>query len=59
MWRKGNLYKSDYQILSFLRLLKILVFGSKTRFKSCKARFYAVEKNYNNRPKNTNFDPSR
>jgi hypothetical protein len=34
MCGKGTLYKSDYQILSFLLLWKGLVLGSKTVFKS-------------------------
>ena len=39
MCGKGKLYKSDYQILSFLRLANVRVFGSKTAVKSVKRSF--------------------
>ncbi len=57
MWCKGNIYKSHYQILSNFRPFKVLVFGSKTAFKTHKRTFLAIEKKYDYTPKNTNFDP--
>src|SRR6185503_682501 len=40
MRRKGMLYRSDYQILSIFRLLKKMVFGSKTAFNGFKQSFW-------------------
>jgi hypothetical protein len=56
---KGTIYKADYQILSFLRLFKDTVFGSKTALKSFKPGFCDHKKNYKYSLKNRNFDPSR
>jgi len=51
------LYGAHYQIVTFLLADIGPVLGSKTVFKSFKASFFAVQKNYKYRPKNTNFDP--
>jgi len=51
------LYGAHYQIVTLLWLDISCSFGSKTVFKSFKASFFAVQKNYKYRPKNTNFDP--
>ena len=53
------LYESDYQILSFLLLLRNRVFGSKTAFKTAERTFLEGKKNCNFGPEKANFEPSR
>lgn len=54
---KDTLHGAHYQIVIFLLTITARDFGSKTTFKRAKHRFWTVEKNCNNRLKNTNFDP--
>jgi hypothetical protein len=54
---KDTIHGAHYQIVMVLLSFTTIDFGSKTTFKSVKRSFWTVEKNCNNRLKNTNFDP--
>jgi hypothetical protein len=54
---KDTIHGAHYQIVMVLLSFTTIDFGSKPAFKSAKRRFSTVEKNCNNRLKNTNFAP--